>query len=64
MGEREDVKMLKNLIMKLAYQKPDFNNFVQACSLFIYTFYIAEFGWAMSWKSLSLDFQPNNPLDM
>ena len=36
--------MLKNLIMILAHQIPDFNTFVQACSLFIYTFYMAELG--------------------
>ena len=43
---------------------PDFNNFVQACSLFIYTFFMAGLGLVMSGKSLSSDFQPNNPLHM
>ena len=37
--------------MLLAHQIPDFNNFVQACSLFIYTFYMAELGLVMSGKS-------------
>ena len=36
--------------MLLAHQIPDFNNFVQACSLFIYTFYMAELGLVMSGK--------------
>ena len=58
------VKRLKNLIMILAHQIPDFNNFVQACSSFIYTFFMAELGLVMSGKSLSSDFQPNNPVDM
>ena len=50
--------------MILAHQIFDFNNFVQACSLFIYTFVMAELGLVMSGKSLSSEFQPNNPLDM
>ena len=56
--------MLKNLIMILAHQIPDFNKFVQSWSLFIYTFYTDELGLDMSGKSLSSDFQPNNPLNM
>ena len=58
------VKMLKNYIMIPAHQIPDFNNFGQTCSLFIYTFFMIELGLVMSGKSLSSNFQPNNPLDM
>ena len=51
-------------IMLLAHQIPDLKKNLQACSVFIYTFYMAELGLVMSGNNLSSDFLPNNPSDM